>query len=135
MGSESVKGPLDETIAITFIRRRGRITVYKSVVAALGEPGHIRMLIHPQERILIAQGCDRMERDAIHVPRNLHQDGVSFGINSMALLESLTKLMGWSDHLTYRVKGKPQMSPTLIVFPLDQSEIVNESDGGETGVP
>lgn len=121
-------------IAITFCYRRGRAIIYKSVITVLGNPDYIRMLINPAERVLIVQVCDQQERNAIEVPRNLRKDGVSFGINSVALLESMTRLMGWSKQLTYRVKGELQAESGLVVFLLDQAVVVNEADGGETDV-
>jgi hypothetical protein len=92
------------------------------------------MLINPEEKVLIAQVCDQKERNSIKVPHNLRQDGVSFGIHSRALLESMTKLMGWSRQLTYRVRGELQLGSGFVVFLLDKAEIVNEADGGEMDV-
>lgn len=119
-------------IAITFCYRRGRAVIFKSVISALGYPHYIRMLINPEEKVVIVQACDKRERNAIEVPRNLNKDGVTFGINSVALLESMTKLMEWSRLLTYRVKGELQVDSGFVVFLLEKAEVVNETDGGES---
>lgn len=119
-------------IAITFCYRRGRTVIFKSVISALGNPDYIRMLINPEEKVVIVQACDKRERNAIEVPRNLSKDGVTFGINSVALLESMTKLMEWSRLLTYRVKGELQIDSGFVVFLLEKAEVVNEADGGES---
>lgn len=121
-------------IAITFCHRRGRAIIYKSVVTALGNPDYIRMLINPAEKILAAQVCDLHERDAIAVPRNLRKDGVSFVINSVALLESMTKLMNWSKQLTYRIKGELQLEFDSVIFQLNNAQIVNDTDESEMNV-
>lgn len=119
-------------IAITFCYRRGRTVIFKSVISALGNPDYIRMLINPEEKVVIVQICDKRERNVIEVPRNLNKDGVSFGINSVALLESMTKLMGWSKSLTYRAKGELQIESGFVVFFLEKAEVVNEADGGDS---
>lgn len=121
--------------AITFCYRRGRAVIFKSVITALGNPDYIRMLINPEERVVIVQVCDKRERNAIEVPRNLCKDGVTFLINSVAFLESLTKLMNWSRQLTYRVKGELRTESSFMLFLLDEAEIVHEPDGGEPDAP
>lgn len=116
-------------IAITFCYRRGRTRIYKSVVTALGNPEYMRMLIHPEKRILLLQVCDQRDRDAIKIPKNISRARAEFSINSVAFLESITTLMNWSKKLTYRVDGS--IENDCLMFEMDKAKVVKETESGD----
>lgn len=115
-------------IAITFCYRRGRVRIHKSVISALKNPAYIRLLIHPEKKVVLIQACNEMERDAIKVPANLNRSNSEFMINSVALLASIIKLMDWSERLTYRVKGELMKETGMLVFLLETADIVREKE-------
>lgn len=113
--------------AITFCYRRGRIHIHRSVVASMQNPAYIRLLIHREKRVVIIQPCDEKERDAIKVPQKGEGRYSSVFINSMALLTSITELMGWSKKRTYRVAGEYLPKDHIAVFVLNDAVILKET--------
>lgn len=119
-------------VAITFSYRRGRVRIYKSVITLLGNPPYIRFLINRETKSVCVQGWSENERDVIEVPDELYKVRTSFGINSKALVRSITDIMGWSKTRSYRVKGSYIEEGDLVEFPLSEAvELLHEKDGNE----
>lgn len=115
-------------IAITFSYRRGRTRIHKATIDELGKPPYIRMLFNPENNSMAVQGFTRKVKDAIRVPANLFDPNGTFEISSTLFLESVRKRMEWDKNLTYMVPGHYDQGSKLIIFSLNDSEIISDEE-------
>ena len=125
---------------VTFCYRNDFIRIHKTSIAALGFPDYIRLLIDNSNRLFAIQPCDIRERDRIRVPKWTDIKSGSVQFHGMAFLERLTKLMGWSEDMTYRITGEVKEDTDgepYLFFRLDEAREVNAAssedyDNGRT---
>ena len=111
---------------VTFCYRNDFMRIHKTSIAALNYPDYIRLLIDKKSRLFAIQPCDIRERDKIRVPKWTDIDSSSVEFHGKAFLESVTKLMGWSKDLTYRISGslEDDAGKPYLLFRLSDAEEV-----------
>lgn len=107
-------------LALTFENRQGRLRIFKSVIAALGKPEYIRLLISKEDRAVAVQESSARDRDAISVLEKIREGSTGFYVNSRALVEAVSDIMSWSQKKNYRVDGR-MSEDGIIVFLLDEA--------------
>ena len=129
MANTDIEVRTSKGIAISFFYCRGRIHIHKAVITTLQSPQYIRLLIHREKKLVIVQPCNEKERDAIKISSRRENKHSSVFINSVALLTSITELMGWSKQQTYRVNGEYLPHEHIIVFALEEASVLKEEKG------
>ena len=104
----------DVGVASASITANG-VTFNKAVIAKLGFPPYVRLLINEEQKQIAIQVCDETTPRAVAFYKEKGENEVFRSVrwNSRDLLNSLSELMEWDlKEMAHRVDGK--------LFPLEQ---------------
>lgn len=100
--------------AITFRMKAGRITIFRSILSAIGYPEFYRFLYNPERRQIAIEPC---EMDAPGSYAGVKKDD-TYEISSIDLLRILYRDNGWKNELSYRVPGTAYPEERIVEFDL-----------------
>lgn len=102
----------------------GRITIFKTTLAALGFPEYYRFMFNSTDRRFAVQACGIDDDGAKHMPgmgRSDHCD-----IKSMKLVRYIYQTCGWNTRLSYRIAGTEVPDQHLVAFDLTGALEIHE---------
>ena len=114
---------------ISFNMDRGRITIFKTTLVAMGHPEFFHFLFSPEDLVFGIEPCNIDDGGAKRLPDNLTRE--HYDIRSKDLVRFVFQTCGWQNNLTYRVAGEQQTSG-MVYFDLRQALEVHEGKLRET---
>ena len=104
---------------ISFCLNFGRITIFRTTLAALEYPEYYRFLFNPEKRLFAMQIC-RMDAEGAHRLPEVSEEE-SCDIKSKDLVRFVYQTCGWKKNLTYRVPGIFVPGERLVHFGLEDA--------------
>lgn len=111
---------MDETY-VSFYLRRNRIRVFRQVIAAIGDPRFVRIMIKEDGLSLILLPYSKKTFQSLRVPKTANYNRWSMEISSKPLCLLLAHHLGWELSNSYRVPGKIYKQQTLVLFDLSMA--------------
>ena len=104
---------------ISFSAMSGRITLFKTTLAALDYPEYYRFLFNPESQMFAMQICG-IDDDGAHRLPKADKEG-RCEIKSIALVRFVYHICGWKKRNTYRIPGKVCQEERLVSFNLSEA--------------
>ena len=117
-------------LGISFMISAGRITIFKTTLAALDYPEYYRFMFNSSDLRFAIQACSIDDDGAKHMPRLKSSDHCS--IKSMKLVRYIYRTCGWNTRLSYRIEGVAVPDKRLIAFDLTSTLEIHEGRLKET---
>lgn len=112
--------------------RRRRVRIFHDVLRALDMPRCFRFLFDDKTNQLAMQACSFGDA-GYHLVPDFQDSDWAYEITSIELLELLWQQCSWNPDRTYRVKGVLCPDMPVIIFDLNEAEVLlGEKDGGDT---
>ena len=118
--TEYYEGYSGEPLMLTLCLEEDSILVSKAIMAALGQPKQIQMLINDDQKKLLIQACSTDDREAVVIP---HGTVVQFEMSGHSLLKRIRRLTGWMDNNPRVVCGIYVSQHDVIVFDLMSAQL------------
>lgn len=109
---------------ISFEKAYGRITIFKTTIAALGQPPYFRFLLDVEHRKLAIECCEYASSGSHQMPDESSCENCQ--IKSMDLVQLLYQTCGWDMDGTYRTKGIAIPERKMVVFDLDEADKIQD---------
>ena len=115
------------TLSVDF--RKNRIRIHKNAIHALDDPEYILFLVNPEERTLAIMRSDRSDLRAHRIIFASLTGMKSCELNSKSLVRGLLNIYaGWEDNTTYRIDGESLPGKGVIMFNIENSVSVCETE-------
>lgn len=111
-------------LGISFMISAGRITIFKTTLAALGYPEYYRFMFNSSDLRFAIQACSIDDEGAKHMPGVGRSDHCS--IKSMKLVRYIYRACGWNTRLSYRIEGVAVPEQRLVAFDLTSAFEIHE---------
>lgn len=110
---------------ISFNVVTGRITIFKTTLAAMEYPEYFRFLFSPEDRVFGVEPCAIDDGGAQRLPEEITRE--HYDIKSKDLVRFVYQSCGWKKKLTYRIPGE-RFAPDshLVYFNLRKAMEVHE---------
>lgn len=105
---------------ISFYLPRGRITIFKTTLAALGYPDNFRFLLDNDKRQLAIEGCS-FGAVGSHQLKKI-PEGHSLDIISKDMVQFIYQTCDWESDSTYRIMGITMPNRKMVVFDLNSAQ-------------
>ena len=110
---------------ISFNVITGRITIFKTTLAAMGYPEYFRFLFSPEDLVFGIEPCAIDDGGAQRLPGEITRE--HYDIKSIDLVRFVYQSCSWKKKLTYRIAGKHYASDShLICFDLRRAYEIHE---------
>ena len=114
----------NKTPGISLCMRFGRITIFRTTLAALGYPEYYRFLFNPENRKLAIQICGMLDDGAYRLPEIKEDETCDIKCKDLVRFVFLT--CEWNRNLTYRIPGKHIPGKRLVDFNLADAIELNQ---------
>ncbi len=111
-----------ETPTILLDFKKNRIRIHSCTLQLIGPSGCFRLLVHPEQNVLVLQICDSGDI------RSFHGCGKerSSEIYSCSFMRQLRACGQWNDQEIYRFRGKIVPSEGVVLFNLNNATQTRE---------
>jgi len=114
----------NSALGISFMISAGRITIFKTTLAALGYPEYYRFMFNSADRRFAVQACSIDDEGAKHMP--WVKDSDHCDIKSMKLVRYIYRTCDWNTRLSYRIAGTAVPDQHLVAFDLTGALEIHE---------
>ncbi len=111
-------------LGISFMISAGRITIFKTTLAALGYPEYYRFMFNSSDLRFAVQACGIDDDGAKQMPGGKGSDHCD--IKSMKLVRYIYRTCGWNTRLSYRIEGAAVPDQRLVAFDLTRAYEIHE---------
>ena len=115
---------MDDTY-ISFYLKANRIHVFINALRGIGSPKRICFMMDESGNTLILSPYDKRDFKSHAVPNKVYNGSESLEISSYKLCRLLANSHDWDISRSYRIPGKIVSSLNVVVFQLDNAEIIN----------
>ena len=120
-------GPL----VLTLCLEEESILLNENVLARLGQPQQVQILINEEQCMLLLKACSVEDREAVVVPPVPREQ---FEVSGQSLLRRIRRLLGWVDNHPRQVQGHAIPEHSAITFDLHNAvPVVLKPTGGTPG--
>ena len=107
------------TASLTLDIKKKRIRITQKTLQLINSPAHFRVLVNPESKGLIIEGCSENDLGAFHVGKISCHKG-SYELCSKSLIQEFIYCAGFTGTDTIKLKGKQINSQTALLFRLEQ---------------
>ncbi len=101
---------------ITVDISRHRIRIHRSTLARLGNPAFVRLLVNPERKGIVVEGCSATTKGAYRLVSTNH----SMEVYSQSLIAEISSCAGFGQRRSVRLSGKQLQGQSAVFFRLDQ---------------
>ena len=99
--------------------KKTRIRITQKTLQLINNPQHFRVLVNPESKGLIIEGCSENDLGAFHVGKISSHKGY-YELCSKSLIREFIYCAGFTGTETIKLKGKQINSQSALLFRLEQ---------------
>ena len=115
---------------ISFDYKNNKVRIQRPILDVLGRPKYIKMLLSPEEKILVLLGIDNREKDCFPIPpaEDIRRSG--FVLHGQNFIRRISRIAGWGLEKSQIIAGEYDAGKRAVIFDLN-FELVDELENEE----
>ncbi len=109
---------------MSFYLRRNRVHVYVDALRSIGSPKRICMMLSDDAKTLLLAPYSKKDFRSYPIDDGIYSGDKSLEISTFPLCQFIATLYHWDLNNSYRVPGTFVSKPNVVVFNLEQAEII-----------
>ena len=94
---------------------RHRIRIHRSTLVRLGNPAYVRLLVNPDRKGIVVEGCNETTKGAYRLISNHSKE-----VYSQTLIAEISSCAGFGQRRSVKLAGKQIQGQCAVFFRLDQ---------------
>jgi len=109
-----------ENLGILIDLKKKRIRIHRSTLRAIGEPGHVLLLVNPDARTVAVMSTNASDKRGHKVYTSPESNRKAYELYSTSLIRNLSILNpSWQEPYKYRIQGEMIPNEGTVVFRMD----------------